>query len=192
MKTIAILSIIFCLLSPLLASMQHDTDTVSETPEVLVPETVHLATHLRKGYIARHLPSTSPVCETFDRTPFYSGAMSQTKGTITVTLQTQYQAGKNWIISSTAPISSITITSNGGTQNRTGQTLINGEYGADIITAVICTTAAASPTSSPTKSPTKNPTFSPSAMPTPQPSFGPSQQPTQLPVQSQSGGGFFD
>ena len=128
MKTLYVLSL-FCVLSPLLASMYHDTasNIASESPAEIRLRT-------------RDLVAT-PVCETFDRLPFFSGAMSQTKGLITVILQTQYQAGKDWIISSTALISSITITSNGTPQDRTGQTLLNGDFGADIITAVICTSS---------------------------------------------------
>src|SRR5690606_18126583 len=85
-------------------------------------------------------------CYTFDRTPFYGGAMSSTQGPVTVTLGTQYQAGKDWNVSSSGdPLGTITIRSNGAAQDRTGQTLLNGDYGSDIEWARICTTAPSTP-----------------------------------------------
>jgi len=90
--------------------------------------------------------TTEETCHTFDRQPFYSGAMSQTKGTVTVTLSTQYQAGRDWNLSSSGdPLGTITIRSNGGTQDRTGQTLLNGDYNSDIEWATICTKPAPPP-----------------------------------------------
>ncbi len=88
--------------------------------------------------------ATDEACQTFDRQPFYNGAISQTKGTVTVTLSTQYQAGRDWNITSSGdPLGTITIRSNGATQDRTGLTLLNGDFNSDIEGATICTTPAA-------------------------------------------------
>jgi hypothetical protein len=85
-------------------------------------------------------------CVTFGSTEkqtFYNGGLSVTKGAITITISTQYQAGKDWNVSSSGdPLATITINSNGGWQDRTGQTLLNGDYGSDIVGAVICTKPA--------------------------------------------------
>ncbi len=84
--------------------------------------------------------ATEPNCQTFDRTPFYSGAMTQTKGDVTITLGTQYQAGRDWRVSTPAGfvVGEITIRSNGGEQSLTGQTTLNGDYGSDVEWATIC------------------------------------------------------
>jgi len=94
--------------------------------------------------------NVADVCQTFERTPFYSGAMSQTQGIVTVTLKTRYQAGSNWIVSSTGTLGRITMLSNGVVSERTGQTLLNGDYGSDIVWATICATATAAPSAGPT------------------------------------------
>ncbi|HEY4225383.1 MAG TPA: hypothetical protein VGM70_06185 [Pseudolysinimonas sp.] len=92
-------------------------------------------------------PKDGETCVTFgeaDKQTFYNGGLTITKGAITVTIATQYQAGKNWQVSSSGdPLATITINSNGGWQDRTGQTTLNGDFGADIVGAVICTHAAA-------------------------------------------------
>lgn len=84
-------------------------------------------------------------CYKFDRTPFYSGATSSTKGPVTVTIGEKYQAGKNWTITTSEVLGKITIRSNGGQQDRTGQTLLNGDYGSDIEWAKICVTPKPTP-----------------------------------------------
>lgn len=89
-----------------------------------------------------------PVCQTFYPTPFYSGATVQTQAPITITLQTQYQAQKDWHVSvaSGYTITSINVFSNGGYtptnmpdgQNQTGQTVLNGYNGSGIMWAKVC------------------------------------------------------
>jgi hypothetical protein len=97
-------------------------------------------------------PKTGETCVTFsDKQPFYNGGMSITIGAVTVTLGTQYQAGKDWHVSSSGdPLATITINSNGGWQDRTGQTVLNGDSGSDIVQAVICTYKAPTPPPDPT------------------------------------------
>ena len=81
-----------------------------------------------------------------DKQAFYNGGLTVTKGAITITIGAQYQAGKNWQVSSSGDaLATITIQSNGTWSDRTGQTTLNGDSGADIVGAVICTMAAAPP-----------------------------------------------
>jgi hypothetical protein len=93
-------------------------------------------------------------CVTFtesDKQTFYNGGLTVTKGAISITIGTQYQAGKDWHVSSSGdPLATITINSNGGWQDRTGQTVLNGDYGSDIVGAVICTYKAPTPPPDPT------------------------------------------
>ena len=93
-------------------------------------------------------------CVTFGATEkqtFYNGGSSVTKGAITITVADWHFAGKDWSVSSTGdPLATITINSNGGWQDRTGQTLLNGDNGSDIVGAVICTYKAPTPPPDPT------------------------------------------
>ncbi len=105
-------------------------------------------------------PSGPPVakdgetCVTFteaDKQTFYNGGLIVTKGAVSITIGTQYQAGKDWHVSSLGdPLATITINSNGGWQDRTGQTVLNGDSNSDIVGAVICTYKAPTPPPDPT------------------------------------------
>ena len=105
--------------------------------------------HCRRGQADSYswpAAKAGETCYSFDRTPFYNDparVSGQTNGPVLVKLQGQYDSGHNWLVSSSGdPLATITVFANGGYQDRTGQTTLNGDYSADIMAANICTKAA--------------------------------------------------